>query len=91
MWWWLAPDRGLCPPSGRLRRAKKVIVLEKSHKLGGNTDFAHGYMVTYSKWHQKLGIPDEREGAVKAFSERCDGEINEGLLPLGGLRHMRLL
>lgn len=59
---------------------KKVIILEKGSKTGGNTDFAHGYMVTYSKWHEKLGIPDEREGAVKAFSERAEGEIEEELL-----------
>lgn len=59
---------------------KKVIILEKGSKTGGNTDFAHGYMVAYSKWHESLGIPDEREGAVKAFFERGDGEIEEELI-----------
>ena len=59
---------------------KKVIVLEKSHKTGGNTDFAHGYMVPYSKWHQELDIADAREGAVAAFKERSEGEIEEELL-----------
>lgn len=71
---------GLVSAVRAAQAGKKVIVLEKSHKLGGNTDFAHGYMVTYSDWHEKLGIPDEREGAVKAFSQRCDGEIDESLL-----------
>ena len=59
---------------------KKVILLEKSSKLGGNTDFAHGYMVPYSKWHASLDISDAREGAVAAFSKNCDGEIEEELL-----------
>ena len=71
---------GLVSAVRAAQAGKKVIVLEKSHKLGGNTDFAHGYMVTYSDWHENLGIPDEREGAVKAFSQRCDGEIDESLL-----------
>ena len=71
---------GLVSAVRAAQAGKKVILLEKSHKLGGNTDFAHGYMVTYSDWHEKLGIPDEREGAVKAFSERSDGEIDESLL-----------
>ena len=71
---------GLVSAVRAAQAGKNVIVLEKSHKLGGNTDFAHGYMVTYSDWHEKLGIPDEREGAVKAFSERSDGEIDESLL-----------
>ena len=59
---------------------KRVIMLEKSSKIGGNTDFAHGYMVPYSKWHEKLHIDDAREGAIRAFSERSEGEIEEPLL-----------
>ena len=59
---------------------KKVIMLEKSSKLGGNTDFAHGYMVAYSKWHEKLGISDAREGAVESFYERGDCEIEKELI-----------
>ena len=59
---------------------KRVIVLEKSGKTGGNTDFAHGYMVTYSKWHERLGIPDEREEAVCHFSKMANGEVPEELL-----------
>ena len=59
---------------------KKVIVLEKSSKTGGNTDFAHGYMVPYSKWHKELDIADAREGAVEAFKRNSEGEIEEELL-----------
>jgi fumarate reductase flavoprotein subunit len=59
---------------------KKVVLLEKSTKLGGNTDFAHGYMTTFSKWHEKIGIPDEREEAVAHFMKNSDYEIEEGLI-----------
>lgn len=71
---------GLVSAVRAAQKGKRVIVLEKSHKLGGNTDFAHGYMVTYSDWHRELGIPDEREGAVEAFSQRSEGEISRDLL-----------
>ena len=59
---------------------KKVILLEKSHKLGGNTDFAHGYMAPYSKWHERLGIADAREGAVEFMYERGGGIIEKELV-----------
>ncbi len=59
---------------------KKVIMLEKSTKTGGNSDFAHGYMVTYSKWHERIGIPDEREEAVAHFMKMSDNEIEEELI-----------
>lgn len=71
---------GMVPAVRAAQAGKKVIILEKGSKTGGNTDFAHGYMVTYSKWHEELGIPDEREGAVAHFSKMCDGEIEEDLL-----------
>ncbi|MDD6023756.1 MAG: FAD-binding protein, partial [Oscillospiraceae bacterium] len=71
---------GFVPAVRAAEAGKKVIMLEKSSKLGGNTDFAHGYMVAYSKWHEKLGISDAREGAVESFYERGDGEIEKELI-----------
>ena len=59
---------------------KKVIMLEKSSKTGGNTDYAHGYFVTYSDWHKEMGIPDEREGAVAHYMKNSDYEIEEDLI-----------
>ena len=59
---------------------KKVVVLEKNVKTGGNTDFAHGYMVTWSKWHESIGIPDERKEAVAHFMKMSDNEIEEELI-----------
>ena len=55
---------------------KKVIVLEKSEKTGGNTDFAHGYFPVYTKWHEKAGMPDVREQAIKHYLEVTDYELD---------------
>lgn len=72
---------GLVAAVRAAQAGKKVIVLEKSAKTGGNTDFAHGYMVTYSKWHQQMGIPDEREEAVQhIFQKMANGEVPENLI-----------
>lgn len=38
------------------QQGKKVILLEKNTKIGGNTDYAHGYMPQYSKWHEKWDL-----------------------------------
>ena len=46
---------------------KKVIVLEKSAKPGGNTWYASGFGAHYSALHQEAGIPDNREEAMRRF------------------------
>lgn len=62
------------------QQGKKVILLEKSNKIGGNTDYAHGYMPQYSKWHASMGFADEREGAVEHFYQMGEGQIEKELL-----------
>ena len=46
---------------------KKVILVEKADKLGGNTDYAHAYFPVYTKWHEAAGMPDAREKAVAHY------------------------
>lgn len=46
---------------------KKVIVLEKSAKPGGNTWYASGFGAHYSALHAEAGIPDNREEAMRRF------------------------
>lgn len=46
---------------------KKVIVLEKSAKPGGNTWYASGFGAHYSNLHAKAGIPDRREESMRRF------------------------
>ena len=59
---------------------KKVILVEKSEKLGGNTDYAHNFFPVYTKWHEEAGMPDAREDAIKYYRESTDNEIEEDLL-----------
>lgn len=48
---------------------KKVIVLEKAKKPGGNTTLGHGFLMRYTKWHQEAGLPDIREEFLNKLYE----------------------
>lgn len=58
---------------------KKVIVLEKAKKVGGCANFAHGFVLNYSKWHERAGLEDIRPEQIRRAIERNPG-INTGLL-----------
>ena len=58
------------------QRGKKVLVLEKAAKTGGNTDFAHGYFPVYTQWHKEAGMPDLREQAIQHYLEATDHELD---------------
>ena len=59
---------------------KKVILLEKARRVGGNTDFAHGFFPVYSKLHAEYDTEDMREEAVHELSRRTGGVIGEELI-----------
>ena len=59
------------------QQGKKVILLEKAKVLGGNTDYAHAYFPVYTKWHEKAGMPDCREDAIRHYLKVTDGQISE--------------
>ena len=71
---------GLVTAVRAAQAGKKVIVLEKGKKTGGNTDFAHGYMTPYSKWHERLGFEDTREDMVEMTFERGGHIIEKELI-----------
>lgn len=48
---------------------KKVIVLEKAKKPGGNTALGHGFLMRYTKWHEAAGLPDVREEFINKLYE----------------------
>ena len=48
---------------------KKVIVLEKAKKPGGNTNLGHGFLMRYTKWHEAAGLPDGREEFLNKLYE----------------------
>lgn len=59
---------------------KKVILIEKAHRCGGNTDLAHGFFPVYSKLHAELDLPDMREQAIHDLNERSGGVIGEDVM-----------
>ena len=71
---------GLVTAVRAAQAGKKVIVLEKGVKTGGNTDFAHGYMTPYSKWHERLGFEDTREDMIEMTFERGGHIIEKELI-----------
>lgn len=58
---------------------KKVILLEKADRLGGNTDYAHAFFPVYTKWHEAAGMVDAREAAIKHYDKATDGIIGEDI------------
>ena len=59
---------------------KKVILLEKAKRCGGNTDIAHGFFPIYSKMHAEQGILDVREEAVQVMYDRAGGVIGKDIM-----------
>lgn len=71
---------GLVAAIKAAQMGKKVILLEKAARCGGNTDIAHGFFPIYSKLHAEQGIEDVREEAVKVMVERAGGVIGEDIM-----------
>ncbi len=59
---------------------RKVILLEKAKRCGGNTDIAHGFFPIYSKMHAEQGIEDVREEAVQVMYDRAGGVIGKDIM-----------
>lgn len=60
---------------------KRVVVLEKAPKPGGNTNLGHAFVVRYSKLHEKAGMLDLREQALESIWNGSNGrDISKNLL-----------
>lgn len=59
---------------------KKVIVLEKAKKPGGNTTLGHNFILRNSKLHTAAGYPDRREEHSKRLYEGSNGELSYELI-----------
>ena len=59
---------------------KKVILVEKADKLGGNTDYAHAFFPVYTKWHEEAGMEDCREKAVQHYLNVTDHVLAEDVI-----------
>ena len=62
------------------QQGKRVILLEKAKKLGGNTDYAHMFFPVYTKWHQTAGLTDLREEAIDVFWERSRKKMDREMI-----------
>lgn len=71
---------GLIAAIKAAQQGKKVILLEKAKRVGGNMNFAHGFFPVYSKLHEEGGVEDVREDAVRDLSARTGGVIGEDLM-----------
>ena len=71
---------GLVAAIKAAQAGKKVILLEKAGRVGGNTDLAHGFFPVYSRLHAERGTADVREEAVKELSARTGGVITEDMI-----------
>ena len=59
---------------------KKVVLLEKAKRVGGNMCFAHSFFPLYSKFHADNGLNDVREQAVAELSALTDGIIDKDVM-----------
>ena len=59
---------------------KKVILLEKAKRVGGNMCLARAFSPVYSKLHAGHGLDDIREAAVATLSARTDGVIGSDIM-----------
>lgn len=71
---------GLVTAVRAAQQGKKVILLEKSSKLGGNMDFAHMFFPVYSVMHQEMGLPDLREEAIEEYYRRGQGLFDKEMI-----------
>jgi succinate dehydrogenase/fumarate reductase flavoprotein subunit len=71
---------GLVAAVRAAQRGKRVILLEKAKKVGGNTNLAHGFFPVYTKWHERQGFKDMREEAILTLHERSGGIVDKDIL-----------
>ena len=56
---------------------KKVILLEKSGRVGGNMNLSKVFLPEYSRLHSELGLEDIRESAIAELNVRAGGIASE--------------
>jgi len=59
---------------------KKVIVLERAKKPGGNAWYAHDFSKYGTKWEMDAGQPDIRDEVVRRYIKHLEWKINPHLI-----------
>lgn len=71
---------GLVSAVRAAQSGKRVILIEKSKKLGGNTDYAHMFFPIFTNWHGRMGLADVREEAVEEYFKRSGGKLDKDIV-----------
>ena len=71
---------GLVAAVRAAQEGKKVILVEKAEKVGGNTDYAHGFFPVYTRLFGEAGMPDLREQAIAHYRRVTDNVLEEDVL-----------
>lgn len=58
----------------------KVILLEKAARVGGNTNYAHGFFPVYTVLHKQNGVEDVREQAIVDLCARTGNSVSADLM-----------
>lgn len=58
----------------------KVILLEKAARVGGNTNYAHGFFPIYTVLHKENGVDDVREQAIVDLCARTNHSVSEDVM-----------
>ena len=58
----------------------KVILLEKAARVGGNTNYAHGFFPVYTVLHKKHNVEDVREQAIADLCARTNHSVSEDVM-----------
>ncbi|MDD6022777.1 MAG: FAD-dependent oxidoreductase [Oscillospiraceae bacterium] len=74
-----AGGSGLMAAVRLAQNGKKVIVLEKSRNVGGNTWYASGFHGHYSRLQQEAGEPDRREQIYEQLMKDTDNLLDPQL------------
>ena len=59
---------------------KRVLVLEKSSRCGGNTNLGHLFTIRNSRMHRAAGYPDRREEHAERLFRAGKGELDRELV-----------
>lgn len=71
---------GLIAAVRSAQAGKRVVVLEKAGKPGGNSWYAGANHFHYTRFHREVGIPDPREDVLREFMAKTNWQVDVQLI-----------